>query len=327
MSRGLNRNQPRLFGKRTHLSKEGRELANAAAVQIHRTDPDLMLWLGDNTYLREADWNSWTGILHRYTHTRALPELQPLLGSTHHYAIWDDHDYGPNNSDRSFWMKEATLEAFRLFWANPNYGVHGGPGITGTFRWSDVRFFLLDNRYHRTPNDRVTGRRTVLGEEQLRWLVDALSSSRATFKVVVMGGQFLNPTPDEENYANFEEERRRILEAIRAEDIRGVVFLSGDLHYTELSRMERPGGRPLYELTVSPLTAGVSTGAEESGNVHRVEGTLVTEHNFALVKVHGPRDDRRMTVSIRDVDGREIWERTITARELGVEEAAAPPVN
>jgi len=40
MSRGLNRNQPRLFGKRTHLSKEGRELANAAAEQIHRTDPD-----------------------------------------------------------------------------------------------------------------------------------------------------------------------------------------------------------------------------------------------------------------------------------------------
>jgi len=40
MSRGLNRNPPRLFGKRPHLSKEGRELANAAAEQIHRTDPD-----------------------------------------------------------------------------------------------------------------------------------------------------------------------------------------------------------------------------------------------------------------------------------------------
>ena len=71
--------------------------------QIHAKQPDLMLWLGDNVYLREADWNSITGIHYRNTHTRSLPELQALLGSSHHYAIWDDHDFGPNNSDRGLW--------------------------------------------------------------------------------------------------------------------------------------------------------------------------------------------------------------------------------
>ena len=53
-------------------------------------NPDFMLWLGDNTYLRESDWNSRTGFIKRYPHTRALSELQPLLASTHHYATWDD---------------------------------------------------------------------------------------------------------------------------------------------------------------------------------------------------------------------------------------------
>src|SRR5690606_13051856 len=33
--------------------------------------PDLMVWLGDNIYLREVDWNSRTGIYHRYTHSRS----------------------------------------------------------------------------------------------------------------------------------------------------------------------------------------------------------------------------------------------------------------
>ena len=47
---------------------------------MHAQRPDLMLWLGDNTYLREVDWYTRTGFIHRYTHTRSLPELQPLPG-------------------------------------------------------------------------------------------------------------------------------------------------------------------------------------------------------------------------------------------------------
>ena len=82
---------------------------------INKKNPDFMLWLGDNTYLREPDWNSRTGFIKRYSHTRAFPELQPLLASTHHYATWDDHDYGPNNSDGSFWLKETASEIFKLF--------------------------------------------------------------------------------------------------------------------------------------------------------------------------------------------------------------------
>lgn len=85
---------------------------------IHKARPEFMVWLGDNVYYREVDWNTTTGMRYRYTHDRALPELQPLLGSTHHYAIWDDHDYGPNDSDRGYHKKKEALEIFKLFWAN-----------------------------------------------------------------------------------------------------------------------------------------------------------------------------------------------------------------
>ena len=126
---------------------------------IQREKPDLMLWLGDNTYLREADWYSRTGIIHRYTHTRNVEEMQALLASTSNYAIWDDHDYGPNDSDHTFRNKQMTLRAFQLFWGNPTYGLEDNGGITSSFEWGDAEFFLLDNRYFRTPNNKKTSTR------------------------------------------------------------------------------------------------------------------------------------------------------------------------
>ena len=225
---------------------------------IARAQPDAMVWLGDNTYYREVDWYTRSGMIHRFTHTRSLPELQPLLGSAHHYAIWDDHDYGPNDSDRSWSRKEAALEVFRLFWGNPTYGVGGPPGVTTMFQWGDAEFFLLDNRYHRAPNLLRSPGHTLLGSEQFQWLIDALAFSRAPFKFVAIGGQVLNPRAEDETYANVSPaERQRLIDAIAEQNIPGVIFLTGDRHFTELTRIDRTGDYPLYDLTVSPLTAGV----------------------------------------------------------------------
>lgn len=284
---------------------------------IYSQHPDMMLWLGDDVYLREADWFSRSGILYRFTHTRSLPELQPLLGSAHHYAIWDDHDYGPNNSDRSFRQKENTLEAFTLFWGNPTFGINGKPGITTMFQWADIDFFLLDNRYHRSPNNRLTTERTILGEEQVDWLIDALTVSAAPFKIIVMGGQFLSPViTHSENYANFSEERNRIIRSITQEKVSGVLFLTGDRHYSELSELERPNQYPMYDLTISPLTAGPHASAAEEPNYLRVPGTLVTERNFARLEVSGPGTDRTLKISVFNSAGNELWVQIIKANDL-----------
>ena len=282
---------------------------------IYRNHPDFMLWLGDNCYLREPDWGSRTGVLHRYSHTRALPELQPLLGSVHHYAIWDDHDYGPNDSDRSYPGKNWTLEAFKLFWANPVSDVNRRGGITGTFVWGDVQFFLLDDRWFRSPDHRRTGQRGMLGDAQIEWLLDALVYSKAPFKIVATGGQVLNPVAVYETYAIFPEERERLLKAIADEGIEGVFFLTGDRHHTVLSKLDRPGAYPLYDLTVSPFTAGPAEPDPAEGAL-RVPGTLVAERNFALLTVSGPRTNRSLRIRVFGSDGAQRWEQTIRANDL-----------
>ena len=283
---------------------------------INKKKPDFMLWLGDNTYLREPDWNSRTGFIKRYSHTRAFPELQPLLASTHHYATWDDHDYGPNNSDGSFWLKETASEIFKLFWGNPNYNVTGKGGITGFFQWSDLDFFLLDNRYHRTANNNLTGNRQMLGKDQIDWLINALSFSQASFKFVAVGGQVISNGAVYENYATYPDERKYLLDKIREAKIEGVIFLDGDRHHTILSKMqETKNVYPLYDLTCSSLTAGVNND-NEPYNSFKLEETFVNVNNFGMLNVTGPTNDRELTIQIFDKDGKELWIKSIKANDL-----------
>lgn len=282
---------------------------------ITKNNPDFMLWLGDNVYLREVDWDSRSGILNRYTHTRSYEGIQQLLGTTHNYATWDDHDYGTDNSDRSFWNKDLTYEAFKLFWANPTHGINGSEGINTFFKWSDCDFFLTDGRYFRSPEFRKNVKREMLGDKQIEWLIDALVKSDAPFKFVVIGTVVLSPVPFKESYETYKEEKEKLMKAIESEGIKGVIFLSGDRHYTELTKLPRENNYPLYEFTISPLTSGVVTKGN-GGNKFMVEETHVQDRNYALFEVTGPAKNRNLKCRIIDKDGKEVWTYSINENEL-----------
>lgn len=277
---------------------------------INQKNPAMMLWLGDNIYLREADWTSRSGIYHRYTAYKSLPELQALWKSMPHYAIWDDHDFGPNDGDRSFVNKEISLEAFKSFWANMDYGVNGNKGITSQFTFNDIDFFLLDNRFFRTPNNRKTGERYILGDEQVQWLIDALVNSKASFKMVAIGGQFLSTAEVYENHANYGKERKQLLELIEQEGIKNIVFLSGDRHKTELSELRQANGNVIYDFTCSPLTSKAYDSYDE-GNTLQLEGTHVSTQNFGILKLSGKWNERILSIQTFDKNGALIWEKNI----------------
>lgn len=285
---------------------------------INSKKPDIMIWGGDNLYLREADWDSKTGILHRYTHSRSIKEMQPLLAKTQNFAIWDDHDFGPNDSDRSFYNKNLTLEAFKDFWANKSYGMtpEQNEGNYSTFNWGDVQFFLLDDRFFKSPNDRKTGKRTILGDKQFEWLIDALSSSKASFKIIYIGGQVITTEVRFENYATYPEEKERLLKEILDNKIKGVLFLSGDRHFTELSKLERTGTYPIYDWTVSPLTSGIADSYKEDKNTNQVEGSLFAVNNFGIISFSGNKENRQMKLSLFDKEGKELWNKIILKKEL-----------
>ncbi|MGV1011034.1 MAG: alkaline phosphatase D family protein [Flavobacterium sp.] len=285
---------------------------------INSKNPDIMLWMGDNVYLREADWDSKTGIYHRYTHSRSIKEIQPLLAKTQNFAIWDDHDFGPNDGDRSFYNKHFTQQAFKDFWANKSYGldVNQNEGICSTFSWGDADFFLLDDRFFKSPNNRKTGEKTILGKQQLEWLIDALSSSKASFKVIAIGGQVLNTSARFENYECYKDEKNYLLDQIKKNSIKGVLFLSGDRHFTELSKISISETQQLYDWTVSPLTSGISASYKEDTNSNRMEGSLFAENCFGIISFSGNAQNRQLKLTLFNKEGKELWNKIILKKEL-----------
>lgn len=300
------------------FDRPGRPYGNGNRIfnAIYEDKPNFMLWTGDNVYFREPDWNTETGMYHRYSEFKKLPELQPLFANTHHYAIWDDHDFGPNDSDRSFWMKKSALKIFKENWGNPNY-IFENEGITGTFFWEDCQFFMMDDRYFRAPNYIKDEGKDYFGQKQEDWLIEALASSNAPFKFVVTGGQVVNPVAVFENMSTFPEARKRLLNRIAENNISGVLFITGDRHSTVLQKLERVNDYPLYDITISPLTSGVASPIEEEiKNSPIVEGTLVTENNYSIMEVSGKRTDRVLTVNVYNADGGLLWTQKINSRDL-----------
>ncbi len=281
--------------------------------------PDAMIWLGDNIYYREADWLSENAMRYRYAHGRSLAEMQALLASTHHYAIWDDHDFGPNNSDRAYRTRETSLKIFKDYWANAVYGTAETPGVFGSFEWNDVEFFLLDDRYHRMPNrTKESGEKLMFGREQMQWLKDSLISSNAPFKIIANGSQMMNSVAPDEGWAQFPEERKDLINFIRENRIRGVLFITGDRHFAELIKHIEPELYPLYDFTTSPLTSGTFKPTKgDADNPEIIPGTLVTGvRNFGIIEASGTAKDRKLTLKIIDASGKQWWTHEIRADEL-----------
>lgn len=299
---------------------------------MSRTGADFMIWGGDNLYLREADFSSRSGIWYRYSHDRAEPALQPLLAAMPHYATWDDHDYGSNDANRTFEFKDTSLAAFTTYWANPSWGEPDNPGVYGKFTRGDAAFFLMDDRYHRDESTLDQSRveeKSVWGARQFEWLKQSLLHARElkhfAFKFIVTGGQVLQSVETagrSETHELYRREREELINFIRDNTITGVVFLTGDVHFSGLYRRKISETQWVYEVTSSPLSSGSwDPTAARGGDPALVPGTLVGTQNFCQVFVRGPADARELLVRCVDRTNAVRWEHVIPLTALG---AGAP---
>lgn len=293
--------------------------------KMANTEADFNIWGGDNLYLREADYSSASGIEYRYSHDRACKEYQKVLAVRPNYATWDDHDYGPNDSNHSYDLKQVTYNCFKNYFPQRNYGNNAKDGIYQSFKFSDAQFFMMDDRFYRSANelpDMVDGKpnpdKVFYGKQQLEWLKNALLSSNAAFKFIVNGGQVLNPNADKECLRSYTAEFNDIINFIKANKISGVIFISGDRHFTEMHKISSPDFYDLYDFTSSPITSGVYAvdKTKEIVNPTRVEGSLFIGNNFARIGVSGPKNERKVTFETFDQQGEKKWEFSINQKQL-----------
>jgi alkaline phosphatase D len=289
---------------------------------IAAAEPDLFFWLGDNIY---ADTVSPRVLAEDYRRQRVILSSLPLMRRVPQLAIWDDHDFGLNNSDRSNPMRDATLAAFRNYWANPGGGLPECPGVFFQYAYGGVDFFFLDGRYYRTPNTDPDGPdKTLLGACQGEWLRQALLASRAPFKVLICGsGWSSEDGPTGDTWGAFLRERDSLFDFIRDRGIDGVFCLSGDTHFGEVNCIpwSARGGYDIYDFVSSPLAQATGTSFLDSEPELRIRSPYFRTVNFGLLEFEW-EPEPRVRFTLRDVRGDDAFAAmTLTPAELtnGVE--------
>lgn len=288
-----------------------------------KTPANFNVWLGDNWYYREVDYSSVWGLKNRASHDRAIPILQKLMASMPQYAIWDDHDFGPNDAGRNYIFKNESRAVFNEYWLNPTSGENN-EGIYTMMNYGDVDFFLLDDRFFRsdvnmadTIYNIVNEDKAYFGKLQLNWLTNSLLFSKATFKIIVTGNQVLNPINNYECVQHYPKEYNDLIDFLSNQKINGVVFLTGDRHHSEVIEMPRPNDYPLYDITISPLTSGVGkVSGKELDNPFRVANTLIEAQNFGKISFFGSKGNRTMKVDFIGKNGEQLGNWVVEENKL-----------
>ena len=266
---------------------------------IAKEEKQFFLWLGDNLYFEKPDWQNESTMRDAYMKRFQGDAVQMLLHSSRQLAIYDDHDYGPNDSDSSFAGKRESAQVFAEFWLETPTQVDRYHDIRWSERYGDVLMVGLDDRAHRGPVGTV-----ILGKEQIGWLAGQLDANKdASIVFIAVGSQVLNEAEVFENYSRFPTEREELL-ALCARAEMPVVFLTGDRHHGEINQ-KRVNGTLLTEITASPLTSTThSPSADElKANKALVKNTVVNEAHYARITW---MDGKRLSVQLVDASGKDL---------------------
>ncbi|MEB3367973.1 alkaline phosphatase D family protein [Saccharopolyspora mangrovi] len=199
--------------------------------------------------------------------------------------------------------------------------------------------FVLDMRSYRDPNSPGTAPERVLGDAQARWLVEELTKSRATWKVIASDMPIGIIVPDGDNIeavANGlpgapngrESELARVLQEISRRQVRNVVWMTADVHYSAAinyspERAAFSGFDEFWEFVSGPLHAG-AFGPSEMDPTFGPEVAFVSAptrqgasplegfQHFGEVNIDG--ETGQLTVDIRDQQGTSLWAKTLDPR-------------
>ncbi len=270
--------------------------------------PDYFIFLGDNIY---GDTYKPEVLREKYARLAAKESYQNLKKQVPILATWDDHDFGWNDAGKEYPLKEVSKDIFLDFFDEPKDSERRNhPGIYHSYQKQigdktlqiillDVRTFrdglkkyngeFEDDRryfYHLDYAPHTNSDSTLLGTEQWAWLEQQLQKP-ADIRLIGSGTQFGIEFNGYEAWANFPHEQKRMVELIEKTQANGVVFISGDVHYAELSKF-KDAPYPLYDFTASGLSA---TWHFATPNANRIEGPVMDNH-FGLISIYWEQDPK-----------------------------------
>jgi len=214
-----------------------------------------------------------------------------LFRSTATVYMWDDHDYGPNNSDGTSPSREASRMAYREIVPHYPLAENGGTSIQQAFTIGRVRFIVTDMRSERDAPDVPAGHtRTMLGDAQKAWFKAELLAAHKTHALIVwvnsvpwIGNDTSNENLD--RWTGFVEERAKIASFIEEHGITNLCMLSGDAHMLAIddgsNNRYGPSGAPGFPVFQA---AALDKGGSVKGGPYS-HGTFPGPGQFGLMRV------------------------------------------
>jgi alkaline phosphatase D len=291
--------------------------------------PELFIFLGDNIY---GDSRDMAVLEQKYATQAAHPEFSALRAAVPTIATWDDHDYGENDAGLEYPKKAESKEIFLKFWDEPAQSPRRAhPGIYTSYHFEDpaagkrLQIIMLDTRTFRTPlahNGGISSwkndyhpdpnpDKTFLGNAQWAWLEDQLKVE-ADLRIIGTSIQFGHQHNGWESWTNFPAEVRKMVGLIKKTRANGVVFISGDVHWGELSILQADGCYPLHDLTASGINKEWDI-LEENRNRF---GNACMDHHFGMIEIDWKAEQPSVSLRVHDITGGSRVEKTVKLSDL-----------
>nr|GFA01498.1 calcineurin-like metallo-phosphoesterase superfamily protein [Tanacetum cinerariifolium] len=202
--------------------------------------PHVFIWLGDNIYgdIRRpfklfgndrtiGPWknvprfvpSSYDQMKSKYDIAKTNHGYARLRTIANVIGTWDDHDYGLNDAGKEFKHKDINQKLMLDFLDEPpNSPRRQQAGVYASY---------------------------TFGPEGRR------------IKVISNLSACTGPLFYMESWGRFPSERKRLFRMISDSKRDGVFFISGDVHFGEITRIDCATGYPLYDITASGLTQAV----------------------------------------------------------------------
>ncbi len=304
--------------------------------------PDLFIFLGDNIY---ADTRDPAVLRAKYAKLAAKPGFKKLRDTVPILAIWDDHDFGENDSGCDYPLKDVSRAAFLDFWGEPptsprrtREGIYDakmfGPlgarlqiimpdlrsnrtalrtldlGEQDYGAWAkakEVAGLPVPGPCERNPDPTAT----MLGDAQWHWLENELQQ-KADVRIFASSLQVVADFPGWEAWINYARDHQRLVDTLRRTGANGLVCLSGDTHYGEISKLDLNTPYPLWDVTSSGLT---EVWPVLPPNANRIGGA-VREVNFGLIDIDWRGRATTLNLQVCDVKGTPRLSQTVRLADL-----------
>ena len=319
-----------LFGSCSHQDKS-MPILDA----INREEADLFIFLGDNIY---GDTENMQDLADKYVRLGNISGIKTLRENTETIAIWDDHDYGENDAGVEYAEKEVSRKLMLDFWQEPKASLRytRKSGIYTSYMYGEakqkVQVILPDLRWNRDALNHVSTldyslerkpknmgpyspntvkNASMLGEEQWQWLESELKKPSA-IKIIGSSLQLLPDFTGWESWANFPEDKERLFSLIKKHKVNGVLIISGDTHWGEVSKVSSELDYPLWEVTSSGLT---QEWKKVSPNKHRVSD-FTSEVNYGEILINWLLKDPSITLRLKNVEGNIFSQHVINLSDI-----------